>query len=247
MEIYKAIILGAVQGLTEFLPLSSSGHLAVAEYFLGTDGGLTFGVFMHLATLIPVLFVFKNEILSALKTPNYIKYLIVATIPAGVVGVAFSDMVEGAFSSIKFLAWSFLATALMLFLCQNLKKPKQKDINLKSSFIYGAFQAVAIFPGVSRSGSCITAGSVCGVDPSKNTAFAFIMSIPIILASTALEGVKMISSGATVIEPLPLLTGFVSALIVGFVSAKFMKRLPKNANVVFGVYLSALSLILFIC
>lgn len=247
MEIYKAIILGAIQGLTEFLPISSSGHLALATAILGVDGGLAFGVLMHFATLIPVCVVFKKAILTALKSKDFIKNLIIATIPAGVVGVLFSEQIEVLFLNPKNLAWSFLVTALALILSQSLIKRADKTINKRSALVYGLFQAVAVVPGISRSGACITAGRVCKIDDSENLSFAFIMSIPIILASTLLESTKLIVLGDCNIGAFALIFGFLSALIFGFVSAKFMKKLSKKSNYGFGVYLMILSLILFVC
>ncbi len=247
MEIYKAIILGAIQGLTEFLPISSSGHLALATAILGADGGIAFGVLMHFATLLPVCMVFRKEILTAIKNKEFIKNLIIATIPAGVVGLLFSEQIEVLFLSPKKLAWSFLVTALALILSQSLVKRADKTINKRSALVYGLFQAVAVVPGISRSGACITAGRVCKIDDSENLPFAFIMSIPIILASTVLEGAKLVCLGDCSIGFFALAFGFLSALVFGFISARFMKKLSKKSNYGFGVYLVVLSLILFVC
>ena len=247
MKIYQAIVLGAIQWLTEFLPISSSGHLAIATSILGVDGGLAFSVLMHFATLIPVCVVFRKSIQTVAKSKDCIRNLIIATIPAGIVGVVFSPIIERIFSTPKILSWSFLITALALILSQMLSKRSTKSVSKSSALVYGLFQAVAVVPGVSRSGACLTAGRICGVEEKENVSFAFIMSIPIILASTVFEGSKLLFASEQSISLLPLAFGFVSALIFGFLSANIVKRLTKKLNYVFGVYLMILSLILFIC
>ena len=246
MEIYQAIILGAVQGVTEFLPISSSGHLALISALFNLQGDLLFSVVLHLATLIPVVFVYRKELISLLSDRKKLFYLVIATIPAGVVGLLFSSVVEEMFISVKMLSWSFFATALMLILCHFIKKDDKK-IGLKQALIYGAFQALAIFPGVSRSGSTLTAGKVAGVREEDNISFAFIMSVPIILASLFLESVKVITCEKVLsVGVVPMVFGFLSALISGFIFALVMKKFAFKSNKFFSVYLIALSCILLV-
>ena len=246
MAIYQAIILGAVQGITEFLPISSSGHLALISLLFGLQGDLLFGVILHVATLIPVTFVYRKELFSLLLDGKKLLYLVVATIPAGVVGLVFSDVIDNMFVNVKMLSWTFFATALMLILCHFIKF-KDKKIGLKQAFIYGAFQALAVFPGVSRSGTCLTAGKVAGVNERDNVSFAFIMSVPIILASLLLESVKVFTSVKVVtIGALPIIFGFLSALIFGFISAVIMKKFAFKSNKIFSVYLIVISTILLV-
>jgi undecaprenyl-diphosphatase len=120
MTIYQAIILGVVQGITEFLPISSSGHLALISAIFNIEGDLLFGVILHVATLIPVTFVYKKELFSLLLDGKKMLCLIVATIPAGVVGLIFSDVIDKMFSNVKMLSWTFFTTALLLILCHSL-------------------------------------------------------------------------------------------------------------------------------
>ena len=243
MSIFQAIALGAVQGLTEFFPVSSSGHLALTFNILGVEPSLSFSVFLHLATLIPVLTVFRKEVFLALKDKDKLLNLIIVTLPAGVVGLLFSDLVEGFFESIDLLAWSFFATALCLILSHFIFKSRKNRIKKGNALVYGLFQAVAVIPGVSRSGSLLTAGKILGVEDSENTAFVFLASVPIIISSAVLEGVNCVTSGVS-IELLPTAVGFLSATCFGFVSTLFMKKLSKNSAIYFGVYLCLLSLII---
>ena len=243
MSIFQAIILGAVQGLTEFFPVSSSGHLAIFFKILGVEASLAFSVFMHLATLIPVLVVFKEEVFALLKDKNKAVNLVIVTIPAGVVGLLFSSTVEGFFESQKILAWSFFATALCLILSHLLLKTGNKSIKKGSALVYGLFQAVAVIPGFSRSGALLTAGRVLGIEESESTSFVFLASVPIIISSAFLEGAKCIVGGVN-LELLPTLFGFLSAMVFGFIATLVMKKLSKKSAIFFGVYLCVLWLII---
>ena len=245
MSIFQAIILGAVQGLTEFFPVSSSGHLAIFFNLLGVAPSLSFSVFMHLATLIPVLAVFRKEVFSLIKDKRKLLNLVIVTLPAGVVGLLFSSTVEGLFENQKILAWSFFATALCLILSHLLLKSGNKSIKKGSALVYGLFQAVAVVPGFSRSGALLTAGRILGIKEKESTSFVFLASVPIITASTCLEGVKCLQ-GQVVLELLPTLFGFVSAMIFGFISTLIMKKLSKKSALFFGVYLCLLSFIISI-
>lgn len=246
MAIYQAIILGAIQGITEFLPISSSGHLALFSALFGLNGGLLFSVILHVATLIPVTFVYRKELFALFTDGKKLLYLVVATIPAGVVGLMFSNVIDGMFLNVKMLAWTFFATALMLIFSHFIKF-NDKKVGIKQALIYGAFQTLAVFPGVSRSGTCLTAGKIAGVNEKDNVSFAFIMSVPIILASLLLESVKVVTSVKVVsIAVLPMVFGFLSALIFGFIFALIMKKFAFKSNKIFSVYLLALSTILLI-
>ncbi len=243
MTIFQAIVLGAVQGLTEFFPVSSSGHLAIFFNILGVTPSLSFSVFLHLGTLIPVFVLFKREVFDTLKDKNKLINLIIVTLPAGVVGLLFSSVVEGFFENQKILAWSFFATALCLILSHLLIKNGKNQIKKGSALVYGLFQAVAVVPGFSRSGALLTAGRILGVEEKESTAFVFLASLPIILASAFLETIKCVSGGVA-FEVLPTIIGFISATCFGFLSTFLMKKTIKNSRIYFGVYLCALSVII---
>lgn len=195
--IWKSSILGVVQGLTEFLPVSSSGHLTLLQRVLGFDMGdgtmTLINIMMHLGTLIAVIVVFWRDILALFRKPfKTLLMLIVATIPAGVIGLIFSDQIDSLFSGgdgILYLSVCFALTALLLVICEMIAKRQktQRPLGWGSSVAMGVMQAVALFPGISRSGSTIVAGTLAGTRREEVAKFSFLMSIPVILGSFAVE------------------------------------------------------------
>lgn len=251
MEIWQAIVLGAVQGFAEFLPVSSSGHLILLQNWFGIEDNVIFySVMLHLGTLIPVIVVLWKEILELFKKPfNKFWFLVVATIPAGIMGIIFSKVfdLDALFTDhVWLLSITFIFTAAeMLFSEMRAKKVEMLNpINLKTSFIMGCGQAVGVLPGVSRSGSTITAGCLGKVDKTENANFTFLMSIPIILAAVLLESLDLVQSGGGVgIDVLPLLLGILTAMICGYIAIKFMLKIIKKANYKwFSVYLILISI-----
>lgn len=238
MEIWQAIILGAVQGLAEFLPVSSSGHLIIMQRWLGVEqGGLFFDVMLHIGTLIPVFVVFFKEIIGLFKRPfGKLWMLIIASIPAGLTGMLLGDFVEGAFYGSDMLAacllaGTFLLTATELFVSEIVSKKYERALPLgyKSAIAMGVAQSVAIVPGLSRSGTVISAGCYCGVKREQNANFAFLMSIPVILGAAVVSGYKSVKEGIA-IEVLSLVLGVVTAAITGYIAIKVMLKIIKKAN-----------------
>ena len=265
--IWKSSILGVVQGLTEFLPVSSSGHLTLLQKLLGFDtagGSMTFvNIMMHLGTLIAVVIVFWKDIVALFRKPfKPLLMLIVATIPAGIIGLLFSDQIDAIFSDeekgLMYLALCFAITALLLLVCELVAK-RQKDpkpLNWGSSVSMGLMQAVALFPGISRSGSTIVAGTLAGAKRDEVAKFSFLMSIPVILGSFLVEiasGVKDVvtdqPSYFTAIgapEIVGMIFGVVFSMIFGFLAIKWMLKIIRKANYMwFSVYLLCLSLTTF--
>ena len=255
MEIWQAIVLGAVQGLAEFLPVSSSGHLILMQRWLGVSesaGGLFFDIMLHIGTLIPVFIVFYKEILALFKPSieflpdgNIKKsflfskkawFLVVATIPAVFTGVLLGDLVESAFYngdllSAILLAGTFLLTATELFISEIISRKKEKALPLsyKSSLVMGLAQSVAIVPGLSRSGTVISSGCIYGLKREENASFAFLMSIPIILGAAAVSALDVLEGGVA-IDLVPLLFGVITAGVTGYIAIKFMLKVIKKAN-----------------
>jgi undecaprenyl-diphosphatase len=238
MEIWQAIVLGAVQGFAEFLPVSSSGHLILMQRWLGvTEGGLFFDIMLHIGTLIPVFIVFFKEILSIFKKPfNKMLFLIIATIPAALTGMLLGDVVEGAFYkgnllSAILLSATFLITATELFFSEWISKKYDKKLPLsyKSSLVQGLAQGVAIVPGLSRSGTVISSGCFYGLSREENANFTFLMSIPVILGAALVQGLDVIKTGAE-IQILPLVFGMATAMITGYIAIKAMLKVIKKAN-----------------
>lgn len=254
MQIWQAIVLGAVQGFSEFLPISSSGHLILLQHWFGIEEGAVFySVMLHVGTLIPVLIVLWKEILGLFKKPfNKLLYLILATIPAGLVGIILHltvDLDELFAGKIWLLGITFLLTAgEMLFTEIYSKKTLLNNpIGIKQSLYMGAGQALGVLPGVSRSGTTITFGTLAKTEKGANASFTFLMSVPIIIAAAALEGITCIKEGAGDISVLPLLLGILTAAVCGYLAINFMMRIIKKANYKwFSLYLILLSAATFI-
>lgn len=249
MEIWQAVILGLVQGLTEFLPVSSSGHVAFFQGVFGIsdqDIALFFTIILHLGTLVAVCIVFWKDILDLFKKPfKTLGLLVLATIPAGITGLIFelSDL-DGVFLNPAymgiFLCIFFLITAGLLFTTETVVKRRQNTLPLclKTTIPMGLAQALAVLPGVSRSGSTICAGTLAGCNSEDVAKFSFIMSIPVILGSFVIElfmGLKdgeiqksFIDGGATLGWSVAL--GFIVSAIAGFFAIKVMLKVIKNAN-----------------
>lgn len=261
--IWKSVILGTVQGLTEFLPVSSSGHLTLLQEILDYKGGsmMFVNVMLHLGTLFAVVAVFWRDILALFKKPfKTLLMLIVATIPAGIVGLLFNDKIEALFSPEENGAWLcwlavfFAATALMLLVTEFAAKRRKTHFPLgwRHAVPMGLMQAVALFPGISRSGSTIAAGVVSGAKTEDVAKFSFLMSIPVILGSVAVElkGVIFPEEGAALAlgsaEIIGTVFGVVFAALAGFFAIKVMLKVIGKANYKwFSLYLVLLSLTCF--
>ncbi len=251
MEIWQAIILGAVQGFAEFLPISSSGHLILLQNWFGIEENVVFySIMLHIGTLIPVVIVLWKEIIALFKKPfNLFGLLVLATIPAGVVGLIFSLALDldAIFAEYTWLlAITFLLTAGELIYSEWRCKKKEmtNGITLKSALVMGAGQAFGVLPGLSRSGTTITFGCLANVDREKNANFAFLMSIPIILAAAAMSTLDCIKDGSIGdINIWALLVGVVTAAVTGYIAIKFMLKIIKKANYKwFSLYLVGISI-----
>ncbi len=248
MIIWIAIFLGIIQGLTEFLPVSSSGHLVLFQKIFGVEVDcLLFDIVLHLGTLLAVVIIYHKSIWDLIKHPfsEKAQKLVFATIPTVVIAVLFKDIFKNSFGG-EFLFVGFFVTAIIMFIahysCKN--NYQYKSLTRGGAVIMGVFQGLAIFPGVSRSGSTITSALVQGVRRNESAEFSFLMSIPAILGSLIFEifdvGVSSFNVSFAV-----LLAGFVSSAISGYIAIKFMLKVIKKAKFAwFGVYLALLSIIL---
>ena len=254
MNIWQAIVLGAVQGFAEFLPISSSGHLILLQHWFGiSEGAVFYTVMLHVGTLIPVIIVFWTQILELFKKPfGKLGLLVLATVPAGAVGLIlnFTVDLDLLFSEkIWLLGITFLLTAgEMLFAeIHSKKREMNREVGVKQSLYMGVGQAFGVFPGLSRSGTTVTFGTVAGVESTKNAEFTFLMSIPIILAAALLEGVKVAKEGLGDISVAPLLLGMITAAVCGYIAVKFMVAVIKKANYKwFSLYLILLAASVFV-
>ena len=257
MQWFEAILLGLVQGLTEFLPVSSSGHLEIGKVLLGveTSDDLMFTTMVHTATVLSTIVVFRKQILGLLKgffkfkyndETDYLLKIAVSMIPVMIVGLFFKDQVEALFGSIKVVGFALLLTSALLFFSDLASRPgkavdkEAKDvrngISYWQAFVVGLGQALAVIPGLSRSGTTISTGLICGVRRDVMAQFSFLMVLIPILGESFLElvGGEFASSS---VGALPLLLGFVSAFVSGLFACKVMIALVKKAKLSwFAIY-----------
>ncbi len=247
MGILEAIVLGIVQGLTEFLPVSSSGHLVLLHNVFGmSEPQLFFDTMLHLGTLVAVVIVMWKSIVDIFKNffSKMTLFLIVATIPAVLATLLFGDFFEGTFTG-TYLGYGFLLTACVLTLSEKIsdRVNRKREIGMGSTITMGVMQAVAIFPGVSRAGSTIAGGLVSGIDRRQAASFSFLMSIPAILGSVVLQGAKIVSDSAINVELLPTIVGAVCAAISGYFAIRFMLALISKKRLYgFAIYVAVLGI-----
>lgn len=243
MTLLEAIILGIIQGLAEFLPISSSGHLALTQALFGIDdNNMAFNIVVHVGTLIPVVVVYRKTIWELIKKPfQKLTYLLVcATIPAAIVGIFFEDAIEAAFSSLSFLAVGFVITGTVLILTDRLRRNSKKTENITflDALFVGIAQGIAVFPGISRSGSTIAASLSRGIAREDAAKFAFLMSIPAILGALALQ-ISHIVRGNVLLEDLNFITlgaGFIASMLSGYLAINFMLTAIKKAKLSYFAY-----------
>lgn len=264
MQWWQALVLGLTQGLTEFLPVSSSGHLTFLQRVLGINIGgaeLFFNIILHLGTLVAVCIIFWRDILDLFKKPfKTLLYLVVATIPAGVAGLLLDDVIEEHLMGGKYvgvvLAVFFTFTAAVLFATEIFAKRRKRELPLcwRTTLPMGFAQAVAILPGVSRSGSTIAAGTFAGGTAEEVSKFSFLMSIPVILGSFFVEllkgiigkGEESLAYSFEVAGPQfgwCIAIGFIISAVAGLFAIKVMLAAIKKANYKwFSLYLVLLAI-----
>lgn len=251
MDWLQALVLGLLQGLTEYLPVSSSGHLTIGSYLFGLNGedNLAFTVVVHVATVFSTLVVLWKEIDWILKglfkfrmndETKYFINILISMIPVGIVGVFFKDQVEKVFGSGLLIVGCMLLVTAALLVFSYYARPRQREnISPLHAFIIGLAQAVAVLPGLSRSGSTIATGLLLGNKKEKLAQFSFLMVIPPILGEALLDVVKGLKGEEAFggIDALPLIVGFVAAFVSGCVACKWMINIVKKGKLVwFGVY-----------
>ncbi len=282
MEWFEAVLLGLVQGLTEFLPVSSSGHLEIGKVLLGieTTDDLLFTTMVHAATVLSTIVVFRREIWNLLKgfftgikdlrivkdasgcrlecndQTDYLLKIALSMVPVFIVGVFFKDQVESLFGSIHVVGVALVATALLLFFSDYASRPGRKSIfpvnehrngiSYRQAFAVGLGQAFAVIPGLSRSGTTISTGLICGVRREVMAQFSFLMVLVPILGETFLELVGG-EFGASSVGTLALVLGFVSAFLSGLFACKVMIALVKKARLSwFALYCLIVAACIFI-
>lgn len=248
---WALIVLGVVQGLTEFLPVSSSGHLVLLSRIFGIEDSLFVSILLHVATLLSVIVVLRKEVWSIVRHPfsDLSRKIITATIPTCFIVLIIYPFITEAFEG-AMLPICFMITAIVLLATDFfVQKKKTSSLNMplsyKQSLIMGAAQGLATLPGISRSGSTICAGVLAGGDREKVAKFSFLMSIPVIILSMCMEIYKLIKLGSLpAVNVAGLVLGCVAAFIVGVLSIKFMIKLTQKLNFRwFSLYLLILTVI----
>ncbi|MCH5310439.1 MAG: undecaprenyl-diphosphate phosphatase [Prevotella sp.] len=262
MDWLQALLLGLIQGLTEYLPVSSSGHLAIGSYLFGVESeeNLSFIVTVHVATVLSTFVVLWSEISWILKglfkfemndETRYALNILISIIPIGIVGVFFKDDVEAIFGSGLLIVGCMLLITAVLLTFTYYYKPRQKEkIGIKDAFIIGLAQAVAVLPGLSRSGSTIATGLLLGNKKETLAKFSFLMVIPPILGEMLLDILKAVKGEEAFggIGTLPLVVGFVAAFISGCLACKWMINIVKRGKLVyFGIYCAIMGAVTIAC
>lgn len=264
MDTLQAIILGLVQGLTEYLPVSSSGHLSIGAALLGLDSGeenLMFTVAVHVATVLSTLVVLGHEIVKLLRgtfrplgsgpglgwlnaDQRYVLNIVVSMIPIGIVGLFFKDKVEEIFGSGLIVVGCCLFATAALLSFSSVARPREKEtISLRDAFVIGLAQAVAVLPGLSRSGSTIATGLLLGNKKSAMAQFSFLMVIPPILGEALLDVVKACRGGMDAafgdLSLAALSAGFVAAFVSGVLACKWMISIVSKGKLIYFAYYCA--------
>lgn len=242
MSKLEAFILGIIQGLTEFLPISSTGHLYLGRHLFGLDdAGLFLDTMLHVGTLLAVLVVYKNELLQIIKNPfcKLSILLVIGTIPAVVVGFLFNDLFESISKTGMTIGWEFLFTGLILWLADSIKNgaKNMEKIKYTDALFIGSFQAAAIFPAVSRSGLTIAAGLFRKLDRETAAYFSFLLSIPAIAGGIVLQFGEMLSGRTEPIAFDSLFVATLSSALFGYMAVVWMINFLKRKSLkIFAIY-----------
>jgi undecaprenyl-diphosphatase len=266
MDIMKAILLGVIQGLSEFLPISSSGHLVIAEYLMNFNvGGLAFEVFVHFGTLLAVFWVFRKDILqmiinipsifqlksnSLAPSKRYyaqlVLFIIVGSIPAAVIGIFYEDKIEQVFES-HLIALAMLFVTGLIVWSSRYTRERKKELNGLQALLIGIAQAFAILPGISRSGSTIVTGLWLGIPRDLAARFSFLLSTPVIFGATLLKTKDLVATPLPPNELWLVIASSLAAMISGYFAIIWLLDVIKKQRLEwFGVYCFAVSVIGFI-
>lgn len=252
MSIIEALLLGILQGLTEFLPVSSSGHIELGKALLNVDisasESLAFSIVVHGATALSTIVIFREDILMLIRLMfertwwnagrQYILFIVISMVPAALVGLFYESEIESFFDgNILMVGMMLIVTGLLLYLTTKVKRKRGK-IGYINAFILGVSQAIAIMPGVSRSGATIGTALLLGVEKSRAARFSFLMVIPLILGANAKKLLEIQGSGIILEQSNPwvLIVGFLSAFITGLLACTWMINIVKRSKLVYFAY-----------
>jgi undecaprenyl-diphosphatase len=235
MSVMYGAILGLVQGIAEFLPISSSGHLVIVGALLSQYSGAelpaesaTMNVALHCGTLVAILIVYRQDLWELRLNPRLMALIILATIPVGAVGLILKDQVEALFNEPLYAGCALLVTAAMLVASRQLQRPQSetREVSVTAAIVIGLFQSVAIIPGISRSGSTIAAGLMCGLSRTEATRFSFLIAIPAIGGATLVKSRDFLTGEAAIqTDLLAVAVGTVISMVVGVFALRWLIRI----------------------
>lgn len=270
LDILSAIVLGAVQGISEFLPISSSGHLVLVPALLGIETGLAFDTILHIGTLVAIFTFFWKDIINMIKgfilsiidltegvdifkrelhrvpEKRFAWLIIVGTIPTGIMGILLKDAIETIFRGTLFVGIFLLVTAAVLYYSERHSSGQitQKDMSFKQALIVGICQGLAVFPGISRSGSTIASGLCLGLNREYAARYSFLLSIPAVIGAGLIQIKDIATLDASVSV---LLAGFISSVIFGYLSIKLLMKMIKGWSLdIFAYYCTIIGIITII-
>jgi len=252
MDVFQALILAVLQGLTEWLPVSSSGHLAIAQQLMGTGPQVLFDIFLHFGTLIAAVAFFWNDLWKMAKSVfrldfksehgRLFLFMVIASVPTAIIGFSFKGFFEGMFSSMPMIGGALIITGIALLLSERFRM-KGKTLGVFQSLIIGIAQGIAVAPGISRSGATISAGLALGIDKETAARFSFLILIPAVLGATIFE-LKDAMEIRQAVDPLLIAAGTAMSAIVGYIAMRaFLGFVKKGKLDVFAYYCLALGAI----
>jgi undecaprenyl-diphosphatase len=244
LSLLQSIVLGVIQGMTEFLPISSSAHLALFEQLFKIQPKLQITILLHFASIIAVIVAMREELKKIFTQPKLVYLLIIGSLPAGVIGVLLKSKVELSLEKPNFIAIFLILTGIILWITRKIEE-KRTNIRVLDALLIGIAQAIAIFPGISRSGVTIATGIYLGIKREESAKFSFLLAIISILGATLFttRNLKSLSS----IHFFPLLLGFIVSFIVSYLAIKGLLKIVKTKNFsFFGIYCWALGIIILL-
>ncbi|MEK4485305.1 undecaprenyl-diphosphate phosphatase [Psychrobacillus sp. FSL H8-0484] len=262
--LFKYVVLGLVQGFTEPIPVSSSGHVIIANHLLGLDeSGLTFAILTNTASLLAICFIYRKDLVRLIvncllyvQTKNgkyksdflFIIYIIIGTIPAAVLGVLFNEVISDLLTNIKTIAFTLFVTGIALWVIRNFRGVKRdKDIGVKDAFIVGLAQAIALVPGISRSGATVIASVALGMKQETALRYSFMLYIPISLGGLVLGISDLMNEPVESTLVLPYIMSFIVTIIMTYIAMKWFMGIMRDGNLkYFAYYCFAASIILLI-
>ncbi|MEM7107025.1 MAG: undecaprenyl-diphosphate phosphatase [Bacteroidota bacterium] len=250
MSVFEAVILGLVQGLTEFLPVSSSGHIELGAHFLNVQNSdnLLFSIVVHGATALSTILVFRKYIVEVVKdslsfrwndSTQFLLQIFISMTPVAIVGLFFEDAITTLFTGQILLVAVMLSVTGILLLVTHFSAPKAYSVSYSRSFVIGLSQAAAVLPGISRSGATIATALLLGVEKTQAARFSFLMVLPPILGAMLLKGIAFFKTPALTdgISAIPLVAGFISAFVSGLLACQWMINLVKKGKLLyFAIY-----------